>query len=398
MLDERFFRPSGEGPTAMPEGIFGWSLRVQIVTKPVEHAGHHLLIDAVGTRAGGGATVALALLHAALDDARVGRVTLTSLPDDARSFVWPVHPKLHVLRIPATAYPARMAWHSAGLGALARAVCADRVLDLNALGHTPGVPRAALIQQPAVLDANPSTSLPLAHRRRLRVIRALTACSARRASVVLTQRPGVAAQAEAWLGRPALWATPHATWHDHTRAAPNAALDAMAADDGPRILYLGSDLPTKRLDLLHAALRRMQRVLPATLYCSLPAAHPMVRGVPSVVGLGALTRAEVQRALGLAGCLVLPSEVETVGLPLVEAMACGCPAVAPALPYAREVGAGALSLYRPGNIGACADAIVRVLRDPAHRADLIQRGHARHAALVAASPYGAMLDALLGAP
>jgi glycosyltransferase involved in cell wall biosynthesis len=354
----------------------------------------HLLIDAVGARRGGGATIALAALHAALDHPQITRVTFAALPQASRGFMLPAHPRLRVIEPPATRYAARLLWHTLGLGAAAHALGADRVLDLNALGHTFGTPRAALLQQLLIL-APPPAGLPAAHTRRLAIVRALTALSARRASVLFAQRAGVAALAGAWLGRPVQVATPHATWHDHEPDAPHEALDRMAGDPAARVLYIGSDLATKRLDLLLAAMRRLRaarsNTAAATLYCTLPPTHPLL-AEPGVVGLGHLTRAQTRRAIALSDCVATASQAETVGLPLVEAMEVGRPAVAPDLEYAREIGAGALVLARSGDINALADAISRALDEPAK---YVAAGIRRHAALAAAAPYAAMIDALL---
>jgi glycosyltransferase involved in cell wall biosynthesis len=94
---------------------------------------------------------------------------------------------------------------------------------------------------------------------------------------------------------------------------------------------------------------------------------------------------------------VLPSEVETVGLPLVEAMSVGCPCVAPALPYAEEMADGAIDLFRPGDIHALADTLLRLLSSPGRRAALSARGRQRHAALLAQRPYPTLIDLLLAA-
>jgi glycosyltransferase involved in cell wall biosynthesis len=356
----------------------------------------HLLIDAVGSRSGGGATVALAVLQAALEHPAIHRVTLTALPPDDRRFTLPEHPRLTVITPPAAAYPARLVWHSAGVGALARAIRADRVLDLNALGHTPGIPRAVLLQQQLVL-ITPPDSLDAGHRARLWLMRQLTASAASSAALRVAQRPGVARQVEAWLHKPTITLMPHATWPDtsplyHERDL----LDVMARDHNPRILYVGSDLPTKRLDILLAAMRHLRREHPATLYCTLPPSHPMLRG-DGIVALGDLSRAAVREAMELATCLVLPSEVETVGLPLVEAMSVGCPCVAPALPYAEEMADGAIDLFRPGDIHALADTLLRLLSSPGRRAALSARGRQRHAALLAQRPYPTLIDLLLAA-
>jgi len=83
-----------------------------------------------------------------------------------------------------------------------------------------------------------------------------------------------------------------------------------------------------------------------------------------------------------ADLLLLPSrEGEGFGLPLLEAMASGTPAVASAIPSIRGFATGAVSLVPPGDPEAMADAAERLLLD--RRAWL----RARRAGLAAASRF-----------
>jgi glycosyltransferase involved in cell wall biosynthesis len=64
-----------------------------------------------------------------------------------------------------------------------------------------------------------------------------------------------------------------------------------------------------------------------------------------------------------AALLLQPSEAEGFGLPIVEAMACGCPVVASELPALREVG-GSSAAYCPiGDIKAWSDTVIRLMRE-----------------------------------
>src|SRR6202022_4522805 len=49
-----------------------------------------------------------------------------------------------------------------------------------------------------------------------------------------------------------------------------------------------------------------------------------------------------------AALLLLPSDAEGFGLPLLEALACGCPVVASDLPVLAEIGASAVTYGRAG--------------------------------------------------
>jgi glycosyltransferase involved in cell wall biosynthesis len=80
---------------------------------------------------------------------------------------------------------------------------------------------------------------------------------------------------------------------------------------------------------------------------------------------------------GAATMLVLPSKGEGFGLPVVEAMACGLPVTASDRNSLPEVLGGAGLLFDPDSDDAIADCVLRLLREPALRADLRTRGLAR---------------------
>ena len=66
-----------------------------------------------------------------------------------------------------------------------------------------------------------------------------------------------------------------------------------------------------------------------------------------------------------AACFVFPSRYEGFGLPALEAMACRCPVVASDIPALREV-CGEAALYAdPASPASFADAVSRVVDDPA---------------------------------
>lgn len=78
-----------------------------------------------------------------------------------------------------------------------------------------------------------------------------------------------------------------------------------------------------------------------------------------------------------ARMLVFPSLFEGFGIPLVEAMACGCPVVAAHATSIPEVVTDAGELFDPTSPCAIAEVIAKVWKDPVLRDALITRGKQR---------------------
>jgi glycosyltransferase involved in cell wall biosynthesis len=84
----------------------------------------------------------------------------------------------------------------------------------------------------------------------------------------------------------------------------------------------------------------------------------------SLVGLHGLDRRQIAALYRTAAVLLLPSGAEGLGLPLIEALACGGVVVASNLPVLREVG-GAAAVYCPvGDVAAWAETVGRLLAEP----------------------------------
>jgi glycosyltransferase involved in cell wall biosynthesis len=82
---------------------------------------------------------------------------------------------------------------------------------------------------------------------------------------------------------------------------------------------------------------------------------------------------------GAVGCL-MPSRYEGFGLPLLEAMQCGCPVIASRDPALMEVSEGAAEHVDDDDVRSWRSAMEGLLRDPEHAAQMRARGLARAAA------------------
>jgi O-antigen biosynthesis alpha-1,2-mannosyltransferase len=103
--------------------------------------------------------------------------------------------------------------------------------------------------------------------------------------------------------------------------------------------------------------------------------EPQRQGISDWVhGIGWLDNAALPAVYRLAEGLLLPSLYESVGMPVMEAMACGCPTLTANRYGTRELAEGAAVLVDPGSIEDIAAGIVRLLEDQPLRAKLRAAG------------------------
>jgi glycosyltransferase involved in cell wall biosynthesis len=81
-------------------------------------------------------------------------------------------------------------------------------------------------------------------------------------------------------------------------------------------------------------------------------------------------KALYENALGF----ILPSLYEGFGLPVLEAMVCGCPVLCANAASLPEVGGDAVRYFDPANVEDIAGAIQQFLDDPAMQKDLREKG------------------------
>ena len=99
-----------------------------------------------------------------------------------------------------------------------------------------------------------------------------------------------------------------------------------------------------------------------------------------VVWLWRSSRADVAALLRGAAALIQPSVYEGFGLPVIEAMACGCPIVASDIAPFREITAGAAILAPPDDVPRFASALREIVASRDRRQSLSQQALARSAA------------------
>jgi glycosyltransferase involved in cell wall biosynthesis len=151
------------------------------------------------------------------------------------------------------------------------------------------------------------------------------------------------------------------------------------------LLHVGSTIARKRIDvLLHviAAVRRrrddVRLVRVGGPFTAEQRALVRELGLEEfIVVLPFLDRATLAAVYRRSALVLLPSEREGFGLPVLEALACGTPIVASDIEALREVGGDAAQYCPPEDVTAWADAVVAALGE--RRADPV-RWTARRAA------------------
>lgn len=146
------------------------------------------------------------------------------------------------------------------------------------------------------------------------------------------------------------------------------------------VLAVGAWEPRKNLALLAEAVaeaaRRRGQPVPLVVAGRPSPASARFAGVRAI---GSVDDDDLVALLSAAAVLAMPSLHEGFGLPLVEGMACGAPCLVSDVDALPEVAGGAALLLPPRDVNAWAAALVRVLGEPALRADLADRGRARAA-------------------
>jgi glycosyltransferase involved in cell wall biosynthesis len=124
--------------------------------------------------------------------------------------------------------------------------------------------------------------------------------------------------------------------------------------------------PRKDAATAVAAHRRVVREHPHDLVLD-GSGHPTFAPVPQPAGehikvAGHTTDADLVALLSGAKVLLYPSRYEGFGLPPLEALACGTPAIASDIPALRESTAGSVRLVPPGDVSGWAEALLDGLR------------------------------------
>jgi glycosyltransferase involved in cell wall biosynthesis len=169
------------------------------------------------------------------------------------------------------------------------------------------------------------------------------------------------------------------TGHEHALAwdPASARIAPSDADERGFVLALGSRARHKKLQLLiniapQVAAMGLEVVIAgggAGIFT-----EEVLASLPNVKMFGQLTDHHLAYLMDRAVCLVFPSWTEGFGLPIVEAMARGCPVISSDRVSMPEVCGDAALMAAPDNSAAWTSHLHRLLASPELRRDLITRG------------------------
>jgi glycosyltransferase involved in cell wall biosynthesis len=167
--------------------------------------------------------------------------------------------------------------------------------------------------------------------------------------------------------------------HAPLGAAPDFQPEGRAHDDAtgkrmtrgmPYLLHVGSCIPRKRIDVLLDVFGRLRE-----RWCELhlvkvggewSAGQRTMLARPAladaVIHVTGISRRELAALYRRATLVMMPSEAEGFGLPVIEALACGAPVLASDLPVFREVGGDAVHYVTAGDVDAWTETTLTLVR------------------------------------
>jgi glycosyltransferase involved in cell wall biosynthesis len=146
---------------------------------------------------------------------------------------------------------------------------------------------------------------------------------------------------------------------------------AGASGNTNYLLHVGSTIRRKRIDVLLRVFARVAREFPDLQLMRVGGDLTAEQGrlaeelgvAGKIVQSQRLTKAQLAAVYQQAGLVLQTSDAEGFGLPVIEAMACGCPVVASDIAPLREAGGAAADYCAAGDIETWSETVIRLLRE-----------------------------------
>lgn len=361
-----------------------------------------LCIDAVGISGrGGGAEVTKAVVQAALDHAMISRVFVFVSDEELHKTLRP-EAEVLIYSGPGRSILRRLYWWAWGSSNSAVNMGATHILFLGNAGRAKKDLRSGVLvhQSYAFYGAQElgESRRPLWVALRYRLLAWCITQSVRGTDAPIVQTEEMARRVSLAAGisqqriKVKLPAPPEPSQPGtHRGAALRTRIRSVAPSSAMRVIYVGSSAKYKNLDRLMEAMDVLACRLPAVqLLATIPPLALSQR--PNVHALGPLTRDEVSCLLEEGECFVMPSLVETVGLPLLEAMDKGLAIAAADRPYAHSVCGTAFMPFDPLSAKSIASALLHLLNETDLRHQLVGLGFKRVEEVRENRAYESMID------
>jgi len=185
------------------------------------------------------------------------------------------------------------------------------------------------------------------------------------------------------VGRDQFTIAPNAADHILHVATKDHALTRNGLEPGRYALCVGNQSPNKNIATAIQAFIALGR--PDLRLAIVGAGDAEVFGSvsltdhPTVIRTGYVDDAQLRGLYESAAFLCFPSLYEGFGIPVLEAMALGCPVIASNAAAVPETSGGAALLVPPTDVMGFTTAMARVLDEPGLADDLRMRGYARAA-------------------
>ena len=153
------------------------------------------------------------------------------------------------------------------------------------------------------------------------------------------------------------------------------------------LVVVGSSIPRKNLSILPEILRQLPEDEYAVVEVGQKFPEDLAHQIREILGrdglleVGFVDADKLPLFYAQSFALIFPSLLEGFGLPVLEAMAAGCPVVCSDRASLPEVGGDCVIYFNPEEATGGAQGLVKLAKDESFRKDLVQRARVRAATM-----------------